>query len=39
VAFTYDRYSHLFPEIDHLAAVKLEVIRTRGLDATAAAGS
>ena len=39
VAFTYDCYGHLFPEIDHLAAVKLEAIRTHGLGATAALGS
>jgi hypothetical protein len=39
VAFTYDCYGHLFPEIDHLAAVKLEAIRTRGLGATAVVGS
>jgi len=39
MAFTYDCYGHLFPEIDHLAAVKLEAIRTRGLGATAAVGS
>jgi hypothetical protein len=41
VAFTYDCYAtvYLFPEIDHLAAVKLEAIRTRGLGATAAVGS
>ena len=28
VAFTYDRYGHLFPEIDKQAAGKLESIRT-----------
>jgi len=28
VAFTYDRYGHLFPEIDKQAAEKLESIRT-----------
>jgi integrase len=39
VAFTYDHYGHLFPELDHLAAVKLEAIRARGLGATAVAGS
>jgi hypothetical protein len=39
VAFTYDRYGYLFAEIDHLAAVKLEAIRARGLGATAVAGS
>jgi hypothetical protein len=37
--FTYDRYGHLFPEIDHLAAAKLEAIRTSGLGATAAVRS
>jgi len=33
VAFTYDRYGHLFPEADTMAAVKLEAIRTTGLGA------
>jgi len=28
VAFTYDRYGHLLPEIDKQAAGKLESIRT-----------
>ena len=28
VAFTYDRYGHLFPEIDKQAAKKLESVRT-----------
>jgi hypothetical protein len=37
--FTCDHYGHLFPELDHLAAVKLEAIRARGLGATAVAGS
>ena len=27
VAFTYDRYGHLFPEIDKQAAEKLERVR------------
>jgi integrase len=27
VAFTYDRYGHLFPEIDKLAATKLDRVR------------
>jgi hypothetical protein len=31
VAFTYDRYGYLFPELDHLAAAKIETIRTSGL--------
>jgi hypothetical protein len=39
MAFTYDCYGHLFPEIDHLAAVKLAAIRTRELGATAAVRS
>ncbi len=38
-AFTYDRCGHLFPENDHMAAVKFEAIRTRGLGVTAAVGS
>ena len=29
LVFTYDHYGHLFPELDHLAAVKLEAIRAR----------
>jgi integrase len=29
VAFTYDRYGHLFPEIDKQAAVKLDELRKR----------
>jgi integrase len=32
VAFTYDRYGHLFPEVDKQAAQKLE--RVRGLVST-----
>lgn len=28
VAFTYDRYGHLFPEIDRQAAAKLEAVRS-----------
>jgi hypothetical protein len=31
VAFTYDRYGHLFPEADTMAAAKLDAIRTTGL--------
>jgi integrase len=31
VAFTYDRYGHLFPEVDHAAAAKLDAVRTHGL--------
>src|SRR5208283_4654221 len=31
VAFTYDRYGHLFPEADSMAAAKLEAIRAIGL--------
>jgi integrase len=31
VAFTYDRYGHLFPEVDGGAARKLEALRTAGL--------
>jgi integrase len=31
VSFTYDRYGHLFPEVDTGAAAKLEVVRTLGL--------
>jgi len=31
VAFTYDRYGHLFPEIDKLAAAKLDRIRASAL--------
>jgi integrase len=27
VAFTYDRYGHLFPEVDKQAADKLEAVR------------
>jgi integrase len=33
VAFTYDRYGHLFPEADTMAAAKLEAIRSSGLGA------
>jgi hypothetical protein len=29
VAFTYDRYGHLFPEADTRAAEKLELVRAR----------
>jgi integrase len=31
VAFTYDRYGHLFPEVDEWAAAKLDAIRTGDL--------
>jgi len=31
VSFTYDRYGHLFPEVDSGAAAKLDVVRTFGL--------
>jgi len=31
VSFTYDRYGHLFPEVDEWAAAKLDAIRTGGL--------
>jgi hypothetical protein len=31
VAFTYDRYRHLFPEVDEWAATKLDAIRMGGL--------
>jgi hypothetical protein len=31
VSFTYDRYGHLFPEVDHAAAAKLDAVRTHGL--------
>jgi hypothetical protein len=31
--FTYDRYGHLFPEADTMAAAKLEAIRSSGLGA------
>jgi len=31
VAFTYDRYGHLFPEVDVGAAAKLNALRTHGL--------
>jgi integrase len=27
VSFTYDRYGHLFPEVDKQAATKLEALR------------
>lgn len=30
-AFTYDRYGHLFPEVDSAAAAKLDHLRTTGL--------
>jgi hypothetical protein len=40
VSFTYERYGHLFPEVDHAAAAKLDAIRSVGLqmvdDATTA---
>jgi integrase len=32
VSFTYDRYGHLFPEVDHHAAAKLDSIRSGGLN-------
>jgi integrase len=32
VSFTYDRYGHLFPEVDSGAAAKLDAIRNEGLD-------
>jgi integrase len=35
VAFTYDRYGHLFPEVDSGAAVKLDAIRAGGLSRAA----
>jgi hypothetical protein len=38
VAFTHDCYGHLFPELDHLAAAKLEAIRSSGLGATSVVG-
>lgn len=31
VTFTYDRYGHLFPEVDTMAASKLDPIRLTGL--------
>ena len=31
VSFTYDRYGHLFPEVDSGAAAKLDVVRALGL--------
>lgn len=37
VAFTYDRYGHLFPEVDRRAVVKLDAIRTDGMGATGTA--
>ena len=30
VAFTYDRYGHLFPEADTKAAAKLDALRFKG---------
>jgi len=30
VAFTFDRYGHLFPEADTTAAAKLDAIRSIG---------
>lgn len=32
VSFTYDRYGHLFPEVDSGAAAKSDVVRTLGLE-------
>jgi hypothetical protein len=32
VAFTYDRYGHLLPEVDKQAASKLEALRSARLD-------
>lgn len=34
VAFTYDRYGHLFPEVDSVAASKLDSLRKSRLRAT-----
>jgi hypothetical protein len=31
IAFTYDRYGHLFPEIDKFAAAKLDRVRESAL--------
>jgi len=31
LAFTYDRYGHLSPEVDRAAAAKLDAVRTHGL--------
>lgn len=31
MSFTYDRYGHLFPEVDNEAAAKLNVVRTSDL--------
>jgi hypothetical protein len=39
LVLTLDRYGHLFPELDHLAAAKLEAIRASGLDGRGAVGS
>jgi len=33
VALTYNRYEHLFPEANTMAAAKLDAIRTSGLAA------
>jgi integrase len=33
VAFTYDRYGHLFPEIDKQAALKLNLVRLEARNA------
>jgi len=35
VAFTNDRYRHLFPEVDAAAAAKLEALRNFGLQTRA----
>jgi hypothetical protein len=32
VWFTYDRYGHLFPELDGRAAAKLDALRIDGLE-------
>jgi integrase len=39
VSFTYDRYGHLFPEIDGRAAVKLDALRIDGLGTLGVADS
>jgi integrase len=39
VAFTYDRYGHLFPEVDSGAAGKLDALRSNGLSRLGSAGS
>ena len=33
LVFTYDRYGHLFPEIDKQAALKLNLVRLVARDA------